>query len=71
MKFLNQLSKSSHVGLKYMTARSKLRGFVLFFFFQLMFPKSTLILLSVLFAMNQEFIAEGKKFWSWLSTHIV
>ena len=30
---LNQLSKSSHVGLKYMTARSKLRGFVLFFFF--------------------------------------
>ena len=36
----------------------------LFSFFQLMFPKSTLILLSVLFAMNQEFIVEGKKFWS-------
>ena len=35
-----------------------------FSFFQLMFPKSTLILLSVLFAMNQEFIVEGKKFWS-------
>ena len=38
--------------------------FVLFCFFQLMFPKSTLILLSVLFAMNQESIVEGKKFWS-------
>ena len=38
--------------------------FCFFFFFQLMFPKSTLILLSVLFAMNQEFIVEGKKFWS-------
>ena len=36
----------------------------LFSFFQLMFPRNTLILLSVLFAMNQEFIVEGKKFWS-------
>ena len=38
--------------------------FCFFSFFQLLFPKSTLILLSVLFAMNQESIVEGKKSWS-------